>query len=400
MLHVGLTGGIGAGKSTVSGRLAELGAALIDSDRIAREVLEPGSEGLAQVVAEFGAEVLTAEGALDRPALARRVFGDERAREALNAIVHPRVGARTAELVAQAPADAVLVHDVPLLVENGMAARFQLVVVVHAEAGERVRRLVEQRGMAERDAWARVEAQADDEQRRAAADVWLDNSGEPGSVLPAVDWLWSDRLLPFERNLRTRTPAPRGPARLVHPDPTWPTQARRLAARVAAAAGERGVRVDHIGSTAVPGLLAKDVLDLQLSVTSLADADALRQVLEDAGFPCRPKLTADRPKPEDPDPERWRKRVHVSADPGRPANLHVRAVGSPGWRYALLLRDWLRADEAAREEYAAMKRASADAYAGDRDHRRYAEAKEPWFDAALARAQRWAAYTGWTPPAG
>jgi dephospho-CoA kinase len=393
VLRVGLTGGIGSGKTTVARRLVERGAVLVDSDALAREVVEPGTDGLAEIAAVFGRRVLDPAGALDRPALAAVVFGDATARERLNAIVHPRVRQRSDALIADAPADAVVVQDIPLLVEGGMAAAFPLVVVVHADAEERVRRLVGQRGMPEADARARIAAQADDAARRAAADVWLDNSGSPDGVLAAVDALWSDRLVPFEANLRERRPVRGGPPRLVGPDPAWTAAGERLCARVAAAAGERGRGVAHTGSTAVPGLPAKDIIDLQLGVESMADADAVREALEDAGFPFRPKIDHDNPKPPGAVP--WPKRFHAAADPGRLVHLHVREVGSPGWRYALLFRDWLRADAVACAEYLAVKRAAEARFGGDPDAARYVEAKEPWFDAALPRAEAWAASSAW-----
>jgi dephospho-CoA kinase len=392
VLRVGLTGGIGAGKSSVSARLVERGAVLVDADAIAREVVAPGTDGLAEIVAAFGDGVLDVDGALDRPALAAVVFGDDAARGRLNAIVHPRVRSRSAELTAAAPADAVVVQDVPLLVEGGMGPAFALVVVVHAPEDERVRRLVSLRGMPEADAWARIAAQADDAARRAAADVWLDNGGSPDGLATAVDRLWEERLVPFEAGLREGRRA-RRPLALVDPDPAWAASAARLAARVAFAAGERGRGVAHIGSTAVPGLAAKDVIDLQLGVASLADADVVRDALRDVGFLVQPGVDHDNPKPPDTDP--WPKRFHASADPGRPAHLHVREVGSPAWRYALLQRDWLRADAGARTEYAGMKR-SAVAAAGE-DRSRYVAAKEPWFDAVAGRMDQWAVSSGWVP---
>ncbi len=397
MLRLGLTGGIGAGKSTVARRLVERGAALVDSDVIAREVVAAGSEGLAAISEAFGPEVVGPDGEMDRPAVASIVFGDPAARRRLDAIVHPRVRARSDALIAAADADAIVVQDVPLLVEGGMAAAFPLVVVVGLDAEERVRRLVGARGMAEADARARIAAQADDAQRRAAADVWLDNSGSESDTRRQVDRLWDERLVPFEGNLRAGRVARSGPARLVDPDPTWPDQARRLAARVAAAAGERGRGVEHIGSTAVPGLAAKDVVDLQLAVDSLDDADALAGALAAAGFPARPEITADRPKPDRPQPDRWGKRYHASADPGRPVHLHVRVHGSPGWTYALRMRDWLRADPGARAEYEALKREAAAASGGDPDATRYVAHKEPWFDAVDTRARSWASAAGWSP---
>ena len=396
MLQVGLTGGIGAGKSTVARRLAELGATVVDSDRIAREVVEPGTDGLREVVAAFGDEVLAEDGSLNRPALAAKVFGDDEARAKLNSIVHPRVRDRAVELTGKAPADGIVVQDIPLLVENGMAPAFHLVVVVDADVELRVRRLTTSRGMDEKDVRARIAAQASEEQRREAADVWLDNGGTAHDIRAAVDDLWHHRLLPFERNVREATFPDRGGPQIVDYDPEWPRDARRLIARINLAAGDAALRVDHIGSTSVPGLAAKDVIDLQLTVRSLDDADKLAETLTRAGFPVLPEFTRDTPKATDPDPEHWRKRTHASADPGRWANLHLRAVGSPGWRYALLFPAWLRADEEARAEYEAVKREAASRFA---DIPSYADAKDPWFAQADGRAETWAAQQGWQPPA-
>ncbi|MEJ8278038.1 dephospho-CoA kinase [Pseudonocardia spirodelae] len=367
MLRTGLTGGIGAGKSTVAQRLVERGAVLVDSDRIAREVVEPGGEGLAAIVEAFGRDVLGPDGRLDRPALASVVFGDAAARRTLDGIVHPLVRARSDELVAAAPADAIVVQDVPLLVEGGMAPAFPLVVVVGLDAEERVRRLVSARGMTEQDARARIAAQAGDAERRAAADVWLDNSGTPEDTRRRVDALWDGRLTGFEENLRLGTPVPDGPPRLVEHDPGWDAQGRRLAARVAAAAGRLGRGVEHVGSTAVPGLPARDVLDLQLAVESHADADALAGALAAAGLPADPA-----------GPGAGTLGVHRSADPGRAAVVVVRLHGSPAWQHALGLRERLRADDGARAGYAERKRAAAALYAEDPDARRYRAHTAAW----------------------
>ncbi|MEU3321670.1 dephospho-CoA kinase [Streptomyces sp. NPDC006785] len=192
MLKVGLTGGIGAGKSEVSRLLVSYGAVLIDSDLISREVVEPGTPGLAAVVEEFGPAVLTAEGALDRPALGALVFADDRRRAALNAIVHPLVGARAAELERAAPEDAVVVHDVPLLTENKLAPLYDLVVVVDASAETRLDRLVTLRGMTEADARARMAAQATREERRAVADLIVDNDGPREALDARVREVWDE----------------------------------------------------------------------------------------------------------------------------------------------------------------------------------------------------------------
>ncbi|MEV0084192.1 dephospho-CoA kinase [Saccharopolyspora sp. NPDC050642] len=394
MLRVGLSGGIGSGKSTVARRLVERGAVLIDADALAREVVQPGTPGLAELVERFGEDILDADGALNRPALAGKVFGDDEARADLNAITHPKIRDLTAERMAQAPADAVVVHDVPLLVEVGYAPNYHLVIIVDAPEPDRVRRLID-RGLSEDDARARIAAQATTEQRREVADVWLDNSGSVDAVRAQVDALWQDRLVPFEENVRLRRRAPKRAPKLVDPDPEWPRQARRLIARIERAAGDKAVRVDHVGSTSVSGLPAKDIIDLQLTVRSLADADALAGPLGEAGFPVLPDILGDTPHTFAPDPALWEKRIHASADPGRYANLHVRVDGTPGQRVALLFPAWLRADEAARDEYLALKRKVAAEHAADPDHGAYADAKEPWFAEALPRAWQWAEHTGW-----
>ncbi len=195
MLRIGLTGGIGSGKSTVAALLAARGALVVDADRIAREVLEPGTPGLAAVVGAFGPGVLTAQGTLDRAALASIVFSDQAARTRLDGIVHPLVRARAREVIAQAPPDAVVVQDVPLLVETGQAGQYDVVLVVEADLETRVARLL-LRGLTEEDARARIAAQATDEQRRAVADVVLNNSGSPDALAAQVERFWAERVVP------------------------------------------------------------------------------------------------------------------------------------------------------------------------------------------------------------
>ena len=195
VLRIGLTGGIGSGKSTVSRLLEQRGAVIVDADAIAREVVAPGTRGLAAVTEAFGDGVVAPDGSLDRPALAAVVFADPEARKRLDAIVHPLVRARATEVAAAAPAAAVVVNDVPLLVETGQAGSYDLVLVVEADPATRVARLV-QRGLTAEDARARMAAQATDEQRRAVADVVLDNSGTPEELEAQVDRFWADRVAP------------------------------------------------------------------------------------------------------------------------------------------------------------------------------------------------------------
>ncbi|MFB8757217.1 dephospho-CoA kinase [Streptomyces sp. NPDC059852] len=192
MLKVGLTGGIGAGKSEVSRLLVEHGAVLIDADRIAREVVAPGTPGLAAVVEAFGEEVLAADGGLDRPKLGSIVFADPERLAVLNSIVHPLVGARSRELEEAAADDAVVVHDVPLLTENGLAPLYDLVIVVDAGPGTQLDRLVRLRGMTEEDARARMAAQASREQRRAIADIVVDNDVPLDELRRRVEDVWEE----------------------------------------------------------------------------------------------------------------------------------------------------------------------------------------------------------------
>lgn len=190
MLTVGLTGGIGAGKSEVARLLASYGAVLVDSDRIAREVVAPGTPGLAAVVAEFGPEVLAPDGSLDRPRLGAIVFADEDRRRALNAIVHPLVGARSAELQRAAGPDDIVVHDVPLLTENGLAPYYDVVVVVDAAPDAQLDRLVRLRGMGEDEARSRMAAQARREERLAIADLVIHNDGTVEELREQVTAVW------------------------------------------------------------------------------------------------------------------------------------------------------------------------------------------------------------------
>ncbi|WP_293002092.1 dephospho-CoA kinase [Mycobacterium sp.] len=402
MLRIGLSGGIGAGKSTVSSTFSELGGIVVDGDVISREVVEPGTEGLAKLVEAFGEDILSDDGSLNRPALAAIAFSDEDKRQTLNGIVHPLVGQRRSELIEAAGKDSVIVEDIPLLVESGMAPMFPLVIIVNADEDLRVQRLIEHRGFTEDDARARIKAQATEEQRRAVADVWLDNTGSADELVAQARALWHDRIVPFQHNLDAGEPARSRPV-VVPSDPSWPEQARRIVARLDTACGHRAVRIDHIGSTAVEGLDAKDVVDIQVTVASLDVADELADALTGAGY-VRLPITADVSKSEirstvaefdrAADDELWRKRIHASADPGRPTNVHLRVDGWPNQQFALLFVDWLKANPDAQQRYLAVKRdaeRAGDTLAG------YVAAKEVWFHEAYREAWTWADATHWRP---
>lgn len=302
MLQVGLTGGIASGKSTVAALLVELGAVLIDADRIARDVVELGTPGLDAVKAAFGAAVLRPDGSLDRARLAERVFDDDAARATLNGIVHPLVREETTARVEQLPDDVVVVHDVPLIVENGMGAQYHLVVVVGASAALRVVRAVE-RGMTQAQAWARIAAQADDAARRRAADVWVDNEGTEDQLRSVVELLWRARVVPFAENLAAGRWAEPGELAGV-PEVPREGEVERLIARIEQ--GGRGTltRVRHKKRGGEPRM---DVIELR---ARSADGDAPAATLLPAGF------------------VKVRSSVFANADPGRPAVLKIKRDGT------------------------------------------------------------------------
>lgn len=191
MTRIGLTGGVGSGKSTVASMLLDRGAFVVDADAVAREVVAVGTEGLSALVAEFGEGILATDGSLNRVALAERAFADDAARARLNEITHPRIAARTAELMSRANPGQVVVHDVPLLVELGLMPAYDLVVVVDAPDEVRLSRL-EDRGMPEAEARRRMAAQCSRADRLAAADVVLDNSDGLDALEPQVEQLWRE----------------------------------------------------------------------------------------------------------------------------------------------------------------------------------------------------------------
>lgn len=335
MLLVGLTGGIGAGKSTVTAVLEESGAVIVDADRIAREVVEPGTAGLAMLVAEFGDDIVADDGALDRAALAARAFVDAERTAALNAITHPLIGERTAELFGSAADDAIVVHDMPLLVEGGMTPGYHLVIVVDTPAEIRLERLVAQRGMPEDDARARMSRQATDEARHAVADVLVDNSGPREPVMEVVRGLVDRRLQPFEHNLRTSTPVVGSRAVVPH-RPEWVAEAARATARLRHVLGDTAPRIDHVGPTAVDGLDAPDIVDLQVTVRDASAVEVALRKLTDAGY-VRDR-SAEVPM------------LHW-CDPARPLEVTVRAQEDPDHELALMMAEVIRADPEARAEY-------------------------------------------------
>ena len=300
MLRIGLTGGIGAGKSTVAGLLAARGAEIIDADVIAREVVAPG-EPLVDTLAEaFGSDIVAADGGLDRARLAAVAFADPESTARLGALMHPVIRDRTAERFAASTAE-VVVHDVPLLVENHMETGYHLTLLVDVPADIRLERLVTTRGMDRDDAQARIARQASDADRRAACDVIIDNSGTPAAAEAVVDRLWTERLAPFAVNLAAGRPAEHATG-----GERREGDAERLIAKLRHGTGEEFPIAEAAdGSQQAPIALA-------LTVPDPAAAQALSPRLTTLGFP-----------PAGPGDELRR----ASADPGLPAALEVRTAG-------------------------------------------------------------------------
>lgn len=378
MLRIGLTGGIGAGKSTVSAMLVEHGAVLVDADRIAREVVEPGQPLLEKLAEAFGPQVLHSDGSLDRPALAAAAFVDSEHTARLNGLMHPAIRDRTAEHFAMYADAEIVVHDVPLLVENDMTPAYHLNLLVDVPAEVRLQRLMDSRGMDRDDAAARISRQADDDTRRAACDVIIDNSGPVEETKAAVARLIESRIRPFSANLASGQRAPKAALELVDPaHADWIGDAQRAIRKLRHGTGEE-FAIEHIGSTSVPGLPAKDVIDLQLLVPDLTAARELAPRLAELGYPGAEMSDH---LGEESTEGKW---FHANTDPGRAVNLHVRTADSVGVRFARAFRDLLIADTGERDRYLELKRdrlAEAKATGGTNGQmmRTYAESKEPYF---------------------
>lgn len=373
MLKIGLTGGIGAGKSTVSEILAAHGAAIIDADKIAREVVAPGEPLLDDLAKRFGEDVIGGDGGLDRAALAAAAFADEDSTAALNALMHPAIRNRTIEHFARHSDAEVVVHDVPLLVENAMTPAYHLNLLVDVPAELRLERLMNARGMAREDAESRIARQASDEDRYAVCDVIIDNADSVSATQDRVAELVNDRILPFAANLAAQQRAQRGPAELVEPGgQDWQQQAQLIIAKLHHRIGDH-LRIDHIGSTAVPDLPAKDVLDLQLLVPDLDTARELSEHLANLGYPGHD--AADNLG----EGQLEEKQFHANTDPGRAVNLHVRRTDSVGAVFAREFVELLRTDAFERDRYAHLKRTLVRDHADDADSHGYADAKEPYF---------------------
>ncbi len=221
---------------------------------------------------------------------------------------------------------------------------------------------------------------------------------DPARLRNAVDQLWENRLLPFSRNKAAPRPKHRkGPAVMSPPDPAWPATAARTAERILRTS-PLIVRVDHIGSTSIPGLPAKNVIDLQVAVANVSDLDQVSVHLTAAGYPAVPGKWWDAPTSYQPDPEQWAKHLHANSDPGQHVNIHVRVVGSAGWFYTLSFRDWMRSDARHVYCYAAEKQRIASKYANDVNALNYAAEKKLWFrDYVEPQLYAWVDLNGWRP---
>lgn len=420
MLRVGLSGGIGSGKSTVSRLLAQRGAMVVDADLIAREVLDPGTPGLAAVVERFGPGVRGADGALDRAALGAIVFADPAARADLEAITHPLIADTARARMDAAPAGTVVVHDVPLLVEGGLGPAYHLVLIVEAGLELRLARLHD-RGVARADALARMSHQATDEERAAVADLIVTNHGGLADLADQVDRIWDGRLVPYNENLCAGIPVAEVSATaLVGADLAWPRQAVRVVRRIRwclerAGWGQHLRGIDHVGVTAVTGWATGagpgTALDVQIRVSSLAEADApgFAEAMRTAGYVCD-EAGSDGPVAgltnagmtnagmTDP-PDDWSQRRYHGMDPGRVVRVSVRRHDSASSRTTLLLRDWSRHHLVADAAPGTPDRVMPDAETLDPRTLETGTLEPATLDPAiLDRAMAWAESVGWRGP--
>lgn len=300
-LLLGLTGGIGAGKSTVAALLADRGAGIVDADRIAREVVEPGEPALEALRREFGDAVLADDGTLDRAVLAGLAFATEERTAALNAIMHPAIAQRTAARLTEYAHLPVVVHDVPLLVENGMTGNYHLSLLVDVPEETRLERLTTSRGLDREDAQRRIRAQATDAQRHLACDAALDNAGTQERLQEQVADLWENRIEPFRRNRAAGTPAQPLPLTVTEAgEEAQRAAGTRLTARLERTASRAGLPATASASPSADGI----VIDLR--VPDGTDPAAVAAVLRETGYA--------------PEGDRW-----LTTDPGRPAAVTLSA---------------------------------------------------------------------------
>ena len=406
MLRIGLTGGIGAGKSAVSATFSQCGGVVVDGDVIAREVVEPGTEGLAALVDAFGDDILLPDGALNRPALAAKAFSSDETRATLNGIVHPLVGKRRAELIAAVPEDSVVVEDIPLLVESGMAPMFPLVVVVFADAEVRLTRLVEQRGMAEDDARARIAAQASDSS--------VARSPMSGWTIRVLPRRWPNVLVRSGITASRRSPPISVRATLLAHPSDWflPIRSGRTRPHASSPVSRPRVGQTRCASTTsapprFPGWTRRMPSTFRSRSNHWLRQTNSTAALRSAGYPRIDDVSSDVVKLDarstaerfdhSGDAALWRKRLHGSADPGRPTFVHLRVDGWPNQQFALLFVDWLKANPDVRDEYLSVKRDAERAASPDGDIERYLDVKEPWFLEAYRRAWDWADSSSWRP---
>ena len=298
-LFLGLTGGIGAGKSTVAALCADRGAGIIDADRIAREVVEPGEPALAALRDAFGEEVLTPGGALDRPALAGLAFASPEQTAVLNRIMHPAIEARTAQRLKDLADRPIVVHDIPLLVENGLTGNYHLSLLVDVPEEIRLERLTTLRGLEREDAIRRIRAQATDAQRLRACDVRLDNAGARDRLEEQFAAVWDARIEPFRRNREAGVPAE--PLPLTAEDASAEAQAAagdRLVSRLERAARRAGLTVTAAAAVSPAGVA------IDLHAPEGSESARIHAVLRDAGY-AQGGGTG----------------LYLSADPGRPATV-------------------------------------------------------------------------------
>lgn len=301
-LLLGLTGGIGAGKSTVAALLRARGAGVVDADAVAREVVEVGEPALQALADEFGEGVLAVDGSLDRPALAALAFVNPERTAALNAIMHPAIGERTQERLAELADHDVVVHDVPLLVENGMTGRYHLSLLVDVPEDVRLMRLTTKRGLDPEDARRRIRAQADDDARRRACDVVLDNSTSEADLARRFETVWTQRIAPFQRNRAAGLPAAQHSVQSEDRGvDALQAAGHRLLARLTHAAHAAG-----ISSSGVMGT-GSEAVEITLRIEGTTDRTLLSQMLADAGFPRTPGAAGE----------------FATADPGQPATVHI-----------------------------------------------------------------------------
>lgn len=377
MIKIGLSGGIGSGKSTVVKMLSSCGAYIIDSDKLAREVVEPGTPGLHSIVEHFGEKVLAESGELNRNALSAIVFQSDEARKVLNSITHPRIAQRTQQLIEEAPRDSIIVHDTPLLVELNLGVFYDAVIIVWASMETRLHRLQKYRDMPQEEALSRIHAQTSDEIRSQTADVVIDNNSTVEAARAQVYDLFYHYLVPWRDHLIEGEPLSMPISLVSHQgkNPIAPKIIARLWTLLHSVTDSGIVSIEHIGATSMNLSLGQDIIDIHITVTHWNKKDIILSTLKDGGY-VMVKYRHDE--------EKLAEYILSSTNPLRKSCIYIHHVDNPCREMYLHSNEFLRLHPQYHQQYIQSK---VEGLLSEK----YSHNKKLFFESLYPQIQQWRA---------